>query len=99
MLHVELCLINSEINSDLSSKETLLKLMFNDSYFKLLKYVIKFLPLKSEIIIWKNMLLDLKIWQIIMIPYYWIQRIKLMNKNIFKDLNFPNQIGKEIKKL
>ena len=61
--------------------------------------LIKFLPLKSEIIIWKNMLLDLKIWQIIMIPYYWIQRIKLMNKNIFKDLNFPNQIGKEIKKL
>jgi hypothetical protein len=45
------------------------------------------------------MLLDLKIWQIIMIPYYWTQLIKLMNKNIFKDLNFPNQIGKEIKKL
>jgi len=61
--------------------------------------LIKFLPLRSEIIIWKNMLLDLKIWQIIMIPYYWTQRIKLMNKNIFKDLNFPNQIGKGIKKL
>ena len=47
----------------------------------------RFLPIKLELIVWKNLFINFNISQILLIPYYWLKRIKIMkikNKNQLK---------------
>jgi hypothetical protein len=55
---------------------------------------IKILPLKIEIEVWKKTILSMRIKEILSIFYYWIKRINLMKDDIYKNINFPDPIGK-----
>ena len=55
---------------------------------------IKILPLKIEIEVWKKTILSMRIKEILSIFYYWIKRIKLMKDDTYKNINFPDPIGK-----
>ena len=62
---------------------------------KILKFkIIKFLPLKIELEIWKKTILLMKIKEILSIFYYWMKRITLMKNDIYKNVNFPDSLGK-----
>jgi hypothetical protein len=63
-----------------------------DSFSKNKIKFIKILPLKCEILVWKNVLLNLMIKEIFYIPYYWMKRIFIMNINIHKNLKYPKKI-------
>lgn len=55
---------------------------------------IKILPLKVEIQFWKKSILSMKIIEILSIFYYWVKRIHIMKRNIYDNIDFPDQIGK-----
>ena len=62
---------------------------------KILKFkIIKFLPLKIELEIWKKTILLMRIKEILSIFYYWMKRITLKKKDIYKKVNFPDSLGK-----
>ena len=53
----------------------------------------KFLPIKLELIVWKNLLVNFNILQIFLIPYYWFKRIKITKIKNKKQLNkYPKLI-------
>ena len=58
-------------------------------YYKIYKYkkiykkfhfknIYKLMPLKIELIVWKNLIFNLNFLQIFLIPYYYIKRIKIL---------------------
>tara|TARA_B100001989_G_scaffold236522_1_gene198516 strand:- start:388 stop:1461 length:1074 start_codon:yes stop_codon:yes gene_type:complete len=49
-----------------------------------LRSIYKFLPLKLELIVWKNLLLNFDFLQIILIPYYMFKRIKILKIKLKK---------------
>lgn len=55
--------------------------------------LLKYLPLKEELGIWKEAFISLNIKQIISIIVNWIKRVNLMSKKIYDNVNFPNPIG------
>ena len=56
--------------------------------------LLEIFPFKFEMIVWLNSIFNLKIKQIIKIPYFWVKRICfLYNDNIYKKFNFPYSIG------
>ena len=62
---------------------------------KILKFkIIKFLPLKIELEIWKKTILLMRIKEISSIFYYWMKRITLMKNDIYENVNFPDSLGK-----
>jgi len=65
-----------------------------------LKYpFLKYFPLKAELKVWKDTVTSFNIKKIFSIPIFWYKRIKLMNKKIYNNINFPNSIGSsQIKK-
>ena len=57
------------------------------------KRLYKFLPIKLELIVWKNLLINFNISQILLIPYYWFKRIKMIKIKNKKQLNkYPKLI-------
>ena len=65
------------------------KKIYSDKF----KKIYSFLPLKFELIIWKNLIINLNFLQLFLIPYYWIKRINIMKikkKNKLK--NYPKLI-------
>ena len=50
------------------------KKIYSDKF----KKIYSFLPLKFELIIWKNLIINLNFLQLFLIPYYWIKRINIM---------------------
>ena len=50
-----------------------------------IKFYQKLLPLKIELIVWKNLVINLNFKQIIMIPYYYIKRILMLKSKKNKD--------------
>ena len=65
-----------------------------------LKYpFLKYFPLKAELKVWKDTVTSFNIKKIFSIIIFWYKRIKLMNKKIYNNINFPNSIGSsQIKK-
>ncbi len=59
---------------------------------KKVSFVDKFLPLKTELLIFKSHLLELNIKQIFFSIYYYIKRINLMNKKKIESLEYPNTL-------
>ena len=55
--------------------------------------LLKYLPLKEELKIWKEAFISLNIKQIISIIVNWIKRVNLMSKKIYDNVSFPNPIG------
>ena len=49
--------------------------------------------MKCELMIWKNMIKNLKIKEILALPYYYIMRIIFINNLTVNKLKFPNSIG------
>lgn len=66
---------------------------FYYSFFKYKKilnkrgsFIYSFLPLKIELIVWKNIFKTFNLWQILLIPFYYAKRINMMKTNKkFKD--------------
>ena len=52
-----------------------------------------FLPMKCEILVWKNCFKHRKIKQLLSIPYYYLKRILIINKIIIKSNKLPYSIG------
>ena len=57
------------------------------------KYIFNFLPMKCELIIWKNMLKNKKFKEILTIPVYYLMRLILINKIVIKNVKFPKSVG------
>lgn len=55
----------------------------------------KFLPLKTEIIIWKKFFHKFNFLQLFYALVYWLKRISIMRKNNFKDFIMPHSLGEE----
>ena len=55
----------------------------------------KFLPLKTEIIIWKKFFHKFNFLQLFFALVYWLKRISIMRKNNFKDFIMPHSLGEE----
>ena len=59
-----------------------------------LKYsFLKYFPLKAELKVWKDTIKSLQVKKILSILVFWYKRVKLMNKEIYSNINFPNSIG------
>jgi len=43
-----------------------------------LKKIYKFIPLKIELIVWKNLIMNFNFLQILLIPYYYLKRVKTL---------------------
>jgi len=56
------------------------------------KYFIHFMPLKCELITWKNIIKTKKIKHILSIPYFYLKRILIFNKFFIKDIVLPKSI-------
>jgi|TARA_B100000780_G_scaffold267993_1_gene225551 hypothetical protein len=56
------------------------------------KYFIHFMPLKCELIVWKNTIKNKKIKHILSIPYFYLKRILIFNKIFIKDIVLPKSI-------
>ena len=56
------------------------------------KYFIHFMPLKCELIVWKNTIKNKKIKHILSIPYFYLKRILIFNKIFVKDIVLPKSI-------
>ena len=54
------------------------------------------LPLKSEILVWKNTLKHKKFLHILSIPFYYFKRIFFLNSYLIKYDKFPKSIGGKI---
>ena len=60
-----------------------------------LNFFYKLLPLKSELMVWKNVILHKKIKHLLTIPFFYIKRILFLNYSfiINKKFNYPYSIG------
>ena len=57
------------------------------------KNLYRFLPIKLEIIVWKNLLTNFNVSQMLLIPYYWLKRIKMTKIKSKKQLSkYPKLI-------
>jgi hypothetical protein len=77
-------------NSNLFFKKDIVYLEHSlNFYYKIYKYVKiyknfnfkkinEFIPLKIELIVWKNLIYNLDFFQILLIPYYLIKRVKML---------------------
>ena len=54
-------------------------------------FIYKYLPLKIELIVWKNIFYNFNFFQIALIPYYMLKRIQIL-KSKFKKTNYPKLI-------
>ena len=62
---------------------------------KKLKFsIIKILPLKIEIKVWKKMLSYRNTREILSFFKYWVKRVNLMKSNMYDNVDFPDPIGK-----
>lgn len=57
----------------------------------------KVLPLRSEILVWKNSFRHMKIKHIISIPYFYLKRVILFNSFFLEKKNLPQSIGGKCK--
>ena len=57
------------------------------------RYFFNFLPMKCELIIWKNTLKQRAIFHVLSLPYYYFKRILFINKFTMKNKNLPYSIG------
>ena len=60
---------------------------------KKVKNYLSILPLKSEILVWKNTLKHKKFLHILSIPFYYFKRILFLNSYLIKYDKFPKTIG------
>jgi hypothetical protein len=60
---------------------------------KLKYFFYKYLPFKIEFKIWLGVLLSFNLKEIILIPFLWYKKTKIMSKKNYKDVVFPNSIG------
>jgi hypothetical protein len=58
---------------------------------KNVNFISKYLPLKIELIVWKNLFLNLNFFQIALIPYYMVKRIQILNSKL-KKTDYPKLI-------
>ena len=56
------------------------------------KYLIHLMPLKCELIVWKNTIKNKLIKHILSIPYFYLKRILIFNKLFVKDIVLPKSI-------
>ena len=56
--------------------------------------LIKYLPLKLEIAIWLKTIFSFNLKETLLILYLWYKRVNLMNEKNYKNVIFPDQIGK-----
>ena len=61
------------------------------------KIYFNFLPMKCELLVWKNTFRHRKIKHILSIPFFYLKRILLINKLVIKNKYFPYSIGSSIK--
>lgn len=57
------------------------------------KLYFNFLPMKSELLVWKNSFKHLRFKQILSIPFFYILRISLINKLLMNKKKLPISIG------
>ena len=57
------------------------------------KIYFNFLPMKCELLVWKNTFRHGKIKHILSIPFFYLKRILLINKLVIKNKYFPYSIG------
>ena len=72
--------------SEIYFKKNKLNFYKNKVYFNLI-------PLKAEILVWKNTFKHKKIKHILSIPYFYIKRIMLLNKLFINNYKLPYSIG------
>ena len=57
------------------------------------KIHVNVLPIKAEILVWKNSFKQKRIKHILSIPYFYLKRVILINKFFIKNNHFPYSIG------
>ena len=75
-------------------KKFIIKYNYPISDKKLKFSILKILPLKIEIKVWKKMLFYRNMREILSFLYYWVKRVNLMKSNMYDNVNFPDPIGK-----
>ena len=73
-------------------KEFMKKYNYSNS-IKAKSTILNLLPMKCEILTWKNTLKNKKIKHILSIPYYYLKRIILVNLQNRKNIIYPPEIG------
>jgi len=58
--------------------------------------LLKYLPFKIELIIWKKTIASFNIRLIFTILLYWYKRVRLMNKKNYENIHLPYSIGTEL---
>ena len=57
------------------------------------KYFFNVLPMKCELIIWKNTLKNKNFFHILSLPYFYLKRLIMINKFSIKKIELPYSIG------
>ena len=61
------------------------------------KILFNLLPMKCEILTWKNTIKHKKLKHILSIPFFYIKRLLFVNKFSQKNLKMPHAFGMELK--
>lgn len=56
-------------------------------------FTFKYMPLKIEMKFWIKTFFSMNIKEILSIFYFWVKRIRLMQKHLYKNINFPRAVG------
>ena len=79
--------------------ENIIKFYKYNFIFKNKRNYLNLLPMKCELLVWKNTFKHRRIKHIVSIPYFYLKRILLLNKFILRNNQLPYSIGsKNLKK-
>ena len=73
--------------------DKIIKFYNYETFFPKRKNYFNFIPMKCEILVWKNAFKHRRWKQILSIPVFYVIRIFIINKFMMKNIKFPYSIG------
>lgn len=79
------------------AKDIIKQYKYNFIFIKQKKIYFNFLPMKCELLVWKNTFRHKKIKHICSIPFFYLKRVLLINKFVIKNRYLPYSMGENQK--